>query len=172
MRTDYIDKRELEHLLAALTAPNRLALEISLSTGLRISDVLNLRTETLKGANQRRFTLREAKTGKRRRITLSLDLYTRALSKAGKIFVFENRLDWKQPRTRQAVFKDLKRVAKIFRLKANIAPHSARKVYAVEDFRVHGDLKRVQRLLNHESEAVTLVYALADELTARKKRGR
>ena len=31
-----------------------------------------------------------------------------------------------------------------------------------------GDLKKVQRLLNHDNEAVTMIYALADALTARR----
>lgn len=59
-RADYIAKQEFKHLLAALMPPNRLALEVSLATGLRISDVLNLRTERL----EERMTIRELKTGK------------------------------------------------------------------------------------------------------------
>lgn len=153
------------HLLAALTPQNRLALEISMATGLRISDVLNLRTEALRSSKDRRISVRELKTGKTRRVFLSLELYRRALALAGKVFIFENRLDWRKPRTRQAVYKDLKRVAKIFRLKENIAPHSARKTWAVEEYHKDRDLKRVQRLLNHSDEAVTMIYALADQLT-------
>lgn len=168
MRTDYIDKVELGHLLAALTPQNRLALEISLETGLRIGDVLNIRTEQLRGAKQNRFGVRELKTGKRRSIRLPVELMERALSEAGKVFVFENRLDWRKARTRQAVHKDLKRVAKMFRIRENVAPHSARKVFAVEQLRRTGDLARVQKLLNHESEAVTALYAMADQLTRRK----
>lgn len=169
MRTDYIHKDELGHLLAALTPENRLALEISLATGLRIGDVLNLRSEALEGAKDRRLTVRELKTGKTRRFQLPLELYERALAIAGKRFVFENRLDWRKHRTRQAVYKDLKRIAKAFRLKANVAPHTARKVWAVEKYH-QTDLKRVQGLLNHQSEAVTALYAMADELTARRLR--
>lgn len=65
--------------------------------------------------------------------------------------------------------KDLRRVAKLYRLdgkpiRRNIAPHSARKIYAVQDYHAHHDMKRVQRLLNHSDEAVTMLYALADQL--------
>jgi site-specific recombinase XerC len=56
----------------------------------------------------------------------------------------------------------------MFRLKENIAPHSARKVYAVEAYSRSGELARVQKLLNHESEAVTELYAMADALTSRR----
>ena len=169
MRTDYIHKEELQHIIAALTAPNRLVLELSLATGLRIGDVLNLRLQALLGASERKLTVRELKTGKNRRVKLPAELYERCIAQAGKVYVFENRLDWKRPRSRQAVFKDLKRAAALFRVKVNVAPHTARKVWAVEQYRTTGDLKRVQALLQHSSEAVTYLYAMADELTERRK---
>jgi len=116
------------------------------------------------------MTIRELKTGKMRRIRVPMSLLARALSSAGKAYVFEGRLDWRKPRSKQALWKDLKRVARIFRLKPNIAPHSARKVWAVNEYRRTGDLKRIQRLLNHSSEGVTMLYALADQLTAKHRR--
>ena len=169
MRTDYIHKQELLHILAALMPENRLSLEISLATGLRISDVLELRTEALRASTGRRLSVRELKTGKRRCVKLTRELHERALSIAGKVYVFEHRTDWRKHRTRQAVYKDIKRAAALFRVPVNVAPHTARKVYAVESYRKDGDLKRVQRLLNHEREAVTQLYAMADVLTERRK---
>lgn len=171
LRTDYIHREELQHLLAALTAENRLAMEISLALGLRIGDVLNLRKNDLLNANDGRITIRELKTGKTRRLRLPIELLQRALSIAGRIYVFEHRIDWRKPRTRQAVFKDLKRIARAFRVRPNIAPHSARKVWAVEKYHQAG-LKRVQELLGHSSEAVTCIYAMADELTERRTKSR
>ena len=165
-------KEELKHLLAALTPPNRLAMEISLATGLRISDVLALKADEIRRSTDGRVTVRELKTGKTRRVKLSKELHRRCVALAGRAYVFENRQDWKRPRTRQAVWKDLKRVARLFRVKGNIAPHTARKVYAVASYARSGDLAKVQKLLNHENEAVTTLYALADELTARRIGGR
>jgi len=170
MRTDHIEAAELAHVLAALTAPNRLAVELSAATGLRIGDVLTIRTEALLGASERRLTIREQKTGKRRRLKIPAELYARAVAMAGRVYLFEHRLDWRRPRTRQAVWKDLKRAARLFRCSGNIAPHSARKSWAVGEYRRSGDLQRVQRLLQHSSEAVTMVYAMADQLTQRKRR--
>ena len=40
MRSDWIPKGEMSHILAALQPENRLACEVSLATGLRINDVL------------------------------------------------------------------------------------------------------------------------------------
>ena len=167
MRTQYIARRELEHLLAALMPENRLALELSLATGLRISDCLSIKTEQLEKSTNNRITVTEMKTGKRRRIYIPAEIFARMMRISGRYFVFEGRSDCRKHRTRQAVFKDLKRVARIFRLKQNVAPHSCRKIFAVEFFKRCGDLTKVQHLLNHSDEAVTILYAMADELTKR-----
>lgn len=165
MRSGWIPAGEMEHILAALTAPNRLACEVSLATGLRIGDVLALKSGVLK--NQR-FTVWEKKTGKTRRVYLPRELWERCLEQAGKVYVFGGRLNGKSHRTRQAVYKDLRRAADLFRVKAHISPHSARKAFAVELYNKTGDLKRVQRLLNHADEAVTVLYAMADQVEKRK----
>lgn len=165
-RADYVFKEEFQHVLAALTPENRLALEVSLYTGLRISDVLNLRTAKLAS----RMTVRELKTGKSRRVYLPVELLDRMRGLAGKVFVFENRRDYARPRTRQAVYKDVKRAAKAFRMPARLqlSPHTARKIFAVTEYQRGHDLRRVQKLLNHSSEAVTMIYAMADRLTERR----
>lgn len=140
---------------------------MSACTGLRISDVLNLRSERLR----ERFSVRELKTGKVKRVRLPKVLLDRLLSQAGRIYVFENRLDYRKPRTRQAVYKDLRRAAKLFRVKeTHISPHSARKIYAVSEYRRTGSIERVKELLNHEDEAVTMLYAMADQLENRRKK--
>lgn len=148
---------------------NRLAIETSLVTGLRIGDVLQLRTEQLR---KERFTIKEQKTGKSRRIRLPQQLRDDLLKQAGRFYVFEHRTDQRRPRTRQAVWKDLHRAATLFRLPKSltIAPHSARKIYAVSQYQSSHSLQRVQRLLNHSDEAVTMLYAMADELTAKHNR--
>ena len=171
MRTDYLDPAEMEHVLAALTPPNRLAVQISMATGLRIGDVLQLRTEQVEQSSNGRLTVREQKTGKNRRVRLPKELHQRALRMAGRRYVFEGRLDERRHRTRQAVHKDLQRAAKLFRAQGVIAPHTARKIYAVKQLRRTGSIAKVQELLLHSSEAVTMVFALADELTRRKHGG-
>lgn len=165
MRSEYAPKGEVIHILAALQPLNRLACEISLFTGLRINDVLALKTEQV---SKGRFTVREEKTGKTRLVYLPKELQARALACSGQHYVFEGRLNGKKHRTRQAVFKDLRRAADLFRIKNHISPHSMRKIYAVEEYRKYGNLKKVQRLLNHSDEAVTMLYALADRLGKRK----
>ena len=164
-RSEWVSQDVMSHILAALTPENRLAITVSLLTGLRIGDVLNLRTRQL---FSERLTVVEEKTLKRRTVRLPDKLREQLISYAGKIYVFPNRLDPRRHRTRQAVYKDIKRAAKAFRVHINITPHSARKCYAVAEYRRDFNAARVQRLLNHSSEAVTMIYAIADELTARQ----
>ena len=167
MQADYIEPARIDHILAALMPPNELAMRISLSTGLRIDDVLSLRTAQIEKA---RITVREKKTGKTRRIYMPEYLRRWALRQAGRYYVFEHRTKQTQHRTRQAVYKDLKRAAAAFRTenKLNISPHSARKIYAVEAFKKSGDPAKVQELLNHSDPAVTMLYTMAEEITRRK----
>lgn len=165
MRSGWIPKGEILHVLAALKPENRLACEISLFTGLRINDVLNLKPSYLQ---KKRFTIREEKTGKTRTVYMPEDLRKRAIAISGQHFIFEHRLNGKKHRTRQAVFKDLRRAAAAFRCKQHISPHSMRKVYAVEEFEKSGSIKRVQKLLNHSDEAVTYLYAMANIISNRK----
>ena len=174
MRAEWAPKETLELLLTAMMPANRLAIRASMATGLRIGDVLAFKTAQVR---QQRWTVKEQKTGKLRRVYLPAKLCEDILAQAGRIWAFEGRSDAKKHRTRDAVYKDLRRVATLYRvdgkkLVEHISPHSARKVYAVEAYQKTGSLRKVQELLNHEDEAVTMLYALADVLTARNHGGK
>lgn len=168
MKTEYLLDREVELVLAVLTPTNRLVMRTCLATGLRIGDVLALTPDRLKP----HFWVTEQKTGKKRQVGLREPLLSDLKAHAGKWWVFPGRNPRKH-HTRQAVWKDVKRAAAAFRLQQNVAPHSARKVFAVDLLRKYGDIERVRRALNHSSEAVTLIYAMADQqLEAKFKRRR
>ena len=168
MRTEYLLEQEGELGLAALTDTNRLVMRTALQTGLRVGDVLALKPDRLKP----HFWVTEQKTGKARQVGLPEPLLSDLKKNAGQLWVFPGRNPRKH-HTRQAVWKDVKRAAEAFRLKQNVGPHSARKVYAVELRKKYGDIERVMRALNHSSESVTLIYAMADaQLEAKYKRRR
>ena len=175
MRADYVPRDALRLLLTALMPANRRALEVSETTGLRIGDVLAIRTAEM---SRKRWTVRESKTGKGKRVYIPDKLWRECMQHAGEVYVWPSRSDPRRHRTRQAVYKDLRRVAKMYRLdgrklREHISPHTARKVYAVEQYRASGSMQRVQQLLNHSDEAVTMLYAMADVMTDRRlKRGR
>ncbi len=168
MRSDFLDRDTISHLYAALTPTNALVLRVCVETGLRIDDALSIRTEQLQ---RDRFTIHERKTGKSRRIRLSASLRDALRRSAGPVWVFPHRTDETRHRTRQAVYRDLKRAARAFRLPQNVSPHSLRKFYAVERLRQTGDLRKVMQELNHDRIETTLIYALADRLDELKKLG-
>jgi len=157
MRTEALLEREVAHVLRALTRSNELVCQVCLHTGLRVSDVLELRPWKL-GPH---FWVTEKKTGKRRQVGLPAPLLDALARQAGEAWVFPSPRDPEKHRTRQAVWKDIKRAAKLFRLPQNVGPHSLRKTYARELLAKYGSIKRVQRALNHSSDAVTLLYVIA-----------
>lgn len=168
MKTEYLLSREVDLVLAMLTEKNALIMRTALHTGLRIGDVLSIKTDQLGP----RFWVTESKTRKRRQVGLPEPLLSDIKKQAGGEWAFESPRTGR-PHTRQAVWKDVKRAAHALRLPQNIGPHSARKVYAVELLSKYGDIARVKRALNHSSEAITLIYALADrQLESKNKRRR
>lgn len=168
MKTEYLLDREVEQVLNLLTPENRLVMRVCLHTGLRVSDVLQLRPQQLKS----RFWVTEQKTGKRRQVGLPGPLLEDLKANAGRFWVFPGK-DPGKHRCRQTVWKDVKRAARAMRLTQNVGPHSARKVYAVELMQKYGDIERVRRALNHKYESVTLIYAMADhQLQAKNNRRR
>ena len=174
MRSEWVSDDVMDLILATMLPANRLAVQVSLATGLRISDVLSLKTETIQ--RTARPYVRDSKTGKNHRIYLAAELRTQLLAQAGSIWVFEGRLDPKKHRTRQTVYKDMehavavvKRAQQVDRGK-NISPHSARKVAAVRAYQ-RGGLEAARAMLVHDPEhpMVTMLYALSDELPSSKR---
>ena len=160
MTTEYLLRREMEHIFAALMPENRLVCRVCVATGLRVSDVLALTP----GQLSPQFWITESKTGKRRRVNLKADLLADLRANAGEHWVFPGR-DPTKHRTRQAVWRDVKRAAKAFRLPQNVGVHSLRKVYACELLVASGgDLRKVQKALNHDDLTATMIYAMAAQL--------
>lgn len=162
MRTDYINSGEYHKLYLRMSYENALALRVSLETGMRIGDVLSLERKHING---RTITYTAQKTGKQGKAVVSADLAKRLLGIAGKKYIFEGRSGTK-PRTRQAVWRDVKQASKGL-FDENVAPHSARKTFAVEDFQAHG-LPHTKKALQHDRTDTTMLYAFADAITGNK----
>lgn len=172
VRADYINTDTVSHILWALSPTNSLVCEVALQTGWRIDDVLNLKTEQIKRAKDCKrpcISIVEKKTGKKSKKYFNRGLIDRLFNQSGRIYVFEGRDDYRVPRTRQAVFMDLKKTAKRFNLKINLSPHSLRKNYAVYLKNKGYSLAEIQKALNHDNVLTTMVYALSDELTEKYK---
>lgn len=167
MTTDYLYQQEIERVLAALMPQNRLIVRVMLHTGMRLSDALKLPSEGLATSGW----YRESKTGKMRRYGLPKPLLEAIQEQAGPEWAFPGRKAGTH-KTRQAVWRDIKRASVAFRLPQNVGAHSMRKVYAVKLLRKYGSIERVRRSLNHASSSVTAIYAMADLLLERKLKDR
>ena len=101
MKTDYLLHREVGHVLAALMPQNRLIARVCLHTGLRVGDVVSLRTQDI----GLQMMVTEAKTKKRRRVGLTASLLAAIRAQAGPEWAFPG----KRPgthKTRQAVWAE------------------------------------------------------------------
>lgn len=159
---DWVDDKTLAAVEAALKSPaDRLALRVSRHTGLRIGDVLALEARQLE---RQRISVREAKTGKRRRVYLPRGLWQALRDISGRHWVFEGMTPWRS-RSYDALWLDLRQAVRSVGLREAVSAHSWRKGYAVAKYRETGSIEAVRRLMGHDSETVTMLYALADVLT-------
>jgi integrase len=166
MRTDYIEPELYKLIYLHMTYDNALALEVSLSTGLRIGDVLKVRPSDLQSDG---LHFVAEKTGKSGIAPISRRLADKLRSNGNDWWCFPHRDSPRlKHRTRQAVWKDVKRAAEIVRSSGllddrNVAPHSGRKTFAVVDKAAHG-AAHAQEALQHSSRATTEIYTEADKL--------
>lgn len=163
MKSDYMKPENYNKLFVFMSYENTLVLRVSLETGLRIGDVLKMHPDDLKG---RTITYSAEKTGKRGRAVITQDLAKRLRQVAGEMYIFPKRGDQSAHRSRQTVWKDVKKAAAALRSvnvigTENITPHSARKTFAVEDAERYG-LKHTQRMLQHRDKSTTKMYAFSD----------
>ena len=159
MRADYIKPSVYTRIYHLMQYENALALRLSLETGLRIGDCLSLTPEQLQGQT---ISYTAQKTGKRGKKKITADLAKRLQKISSKKFIFEGR-NGNKPRTRQAVWKDVKKASAIAKIEGNFSPHSARKTYAVEEFHAKG-FNEVQKELQHDRAETTMLYAYSDIL--------
>lgn len=160
MKTDYIKPSVYNKIYSVMQYENALALRVSLETGMRISDVLQLERKQLQGNT---ITYTAMKTDKADKKVISKDLTKRLKQISGKKWIFQGRTDNK-PKCRQTVWKDVKKACKILGISENVSCHSARKTYAVTDFQENG-LQQTQKDLQHDNIGTTMLYAFSDIIT-------
>lgn len=145
-RTRPIKEAELKKLIKQLDEPARLAVQISADTGLRISDILAIRSGDL----AREMTITEKKTGKTRKVHLRESTLKAAKAYArysGKYLI---------DRDRSTIYRQVSQTAAELGM-SHISMHSIRKYYAKRYYRAHG-LAATQREMKHDYLSTTLLY--------------
>ncbi len=143
----------------------QLILEILYSTGLRISELLNIKVNQVANIKDKLYV--NGKGNKQRLVIFNqnaLDLLKNWINimiknhKNKNSYLFEN-INNKNVISRQQIYKDLKKLA----LKTNIelekiSPHSIRHSFASHMLNRGADLRSIQKLLGHSDISTTEIY--------------
>ncbi|HEY0743262.1 MAG TPA: site-specific tyrosine recombinase XerD [Chryseosolibacter sp.] len=176
---DTLSYPEIEKLLEAIDlatpegARNRAMLEMLYSSGLRVSELVNIKLNNLHFDVG--FLRIVGKGNKERLVPIGKDamkfvsIYIDSIrgvpphkpaQKGNEAFVFLNRNGRKL--TRVMVFTIIKNLAKAIGLKKTISPHTFRHSFATHLIEGGADLRAVQEMLGHESITTTEIYTHLD----------
>lgn len=161
-KSEYIGLEEWELIEKIVPENIRYIIEIMLSTGMRVGDVVNLRPSQIDG-NVVEYVAQ--KTGKAHRAVLNARSALRMAQPpyCRGVWVFESNKDPRKHVSRQNVWYHIKAAQRKLSLPVNVSPHSARKTFAVDLFNKKG-LDETREELQHDSLSTTLLYAFADKL--------
>lgn len=145
-------------------ARNKAILELLYSSGLRITELLNLEMSNI---DLELDIIRVMGKGKKERIVplgdYALDAikdyvnnYRIVLNKKNSSYLFLNNLGNKI--SRQFIFKIIKSEAIKKGIKKNISPHTLRHTFATHLLKNGADLRVIQELLGHENLSTTQIY--------------
>lgn len=131
---------------------------VGLNTGLRISDIINLKVSNLRGWY---IILTERKTRKVRKTKMNgtlkkeLDRYVRG--KKISDYLFQSRKGKNKPITRQMAYLILKTAATDCGVE-NVGTHTMRKTFGYHYYQKHKDIGTLMDIFNHSSPAITKKY--------------
>ncbi len=136
-------------------------------TGLRISDLLSLKWKDILDEDMKikhRIELKEQKTAKIKSFSISNSTkrYLKDFFKTNSIkldeYIFKSWKGDNAPITRQQAYRILSAAAIKAGVKEKIGTHTPRKAFGYHLYKKGIDLSRIQKMLNHSSQGVTLDY--------------
>lgn len=160
--TKYLPLDVLGRIADAMPPESRGAFVLSMQTGVRVSDAICATAGDFDAHGY--YHYRAHKTGKAGRARVTDDFiaqYVRGLSPGE--WLFRSKVKPGAHITRQTVFNHVKHACKLLGVNpAHVAPHTARKAFAVDLFKREG-LGKAMHALQHRDAATTLLYALSDD---------
>lgn len=143
---------------------NKAMLELMYATGIRISELINIKIHDLSINN---CTLKVMGKGSKERIipigdyaleyvTLYLNEYRAKFIKNTNDYLFLNSRGTKM--SRQAFFKIIKKIALEKNIKVDFSPHTLRHSFATHMLENGADLRTIQELLGHSDVSTTQIY--------------
>ena len=143
---------------------NKAMLELMYATGMRISELINLKLTDIDFENE---TIRVLGKGSKVRqvpigeyamksLNIYIKYYRSYFVKETSDYVFLSVRGDKM--TRQAFFKILKQIARKQGIDTDFSPHTIRHSFATHMLEAGADLRSIQELLGHESISTTQIY--------------
>lgn len=130
---------------------------IGINTGLRVGDLLKLKTNDVK--RKKRIVIQEGKTKKPR--TIQLDkIYGEVQAYANTVtseWLFPSRKGDKPITTTQA-YRQLNKAAEMADTTEGIGTHTMRKTFGYWFYKQYKDVAKLQAILNHSHPQITLTY--------------
>jgi integrase len=134
---------------------------IGINTGLRVSDILNLKKESiikLKIKKRKEFQIKEGKTKKARMINITSifnELFTYA-SELDSEWLFPSRKGDK-PISKIQAYRQLQKAGDFANIES-IGTHTMRKTFGYWFYKQTGNVAMLQEILNHSHPKITLTY--------------
>ncbi|MGL4731128.1 MAG: site-specific integrase [Clostridium sp.] len=138
---------------------NYMIFNIGINTGLRISDLLNLKVEDVK--NKTHIIIKEKKTGKMKRIlinsNLKMDIDKYIYNMRNEEYLFKSQKGDNTPITRVQAYRILNGAAYKVGLD-EVGTHTLRKTFGYFHYKQYKDVAILQDIFNHSSPSITLRY--------------
>ncbi len=135
---------------------------IGINTGLRVSDLLKLKTEDilkLKNKQRKEWFVKEGKTVKKRKVNINNSLYPEVLAYAETLeseWLFPSRKGDKAISKIQA-YRQLQKAGDFAEIES-IGTHTMRKTFGYWYYKKSNDIIKLQSILNHSTPQITLRY--------------
>jgi integrase len=142
-------------------------------SGLRISDILELRIRDIK--NRDYVFIREKKTRKQKKVTinpiLKKEIKVYCEGKNPNEFLVKSREGENKAISREMAYKVLRDIGDRYGI-TNLGTHSMRKTFGYHHYMQFKDVALLQKIFNHASPAITLRYiGIEQEYIDRSMRG-
>lgn len=151
------DLKKVEQILSKNTR-DLLMFTIGTNCGLRISDILALNVEDVRG--KKYIQLIEKKTGKFKKFPINAKLkpliehFTQGRQEDEPLFMtkFENRLG------RVTAYYTIRQACTEAHLEESFGTHTMRKTFGYHHYKKYRDVAMLQKIFNHSCPSVTLTY--------------
>lgn len=160
---------ELKYELMKTGVRNYLMFLTGLNSGMRVSDVVNLKSDNIRhedGSMKEHITVIEKKTGKLKKFPLvnglrmEMEKYTKNM-KQGE-FLFKSQKGENKPITTVQAYRIINGAAQNIGLE-EIGTHTMRKTFGYHHYKRYKDVALLQTIFNHSSPSITLRYIGIDQ---------